>query len=392
MRNSSSFSHSRRCAALAWLLTGWPLVAAAQSTAVPSGHSAPACLPATTPRTGIPRIPATIEPPGTVAPIVRPLENLTPLSPPPAAMTELPAVPTIATGPSTDIEDRIRELRGKLTRRPPAAEQIPQPPAASPPAPMTPADSAAPSDAVFPRPSDVPPSPPPIPSEGGDPLARPPGVPLGEQPAKVVPAPAPQQSITAHSLKGLDRAGTTLEPPPPPPVVDEGGRGLFPGRSAGAGSPVVPPSPPVTEINSSSISALSIPVEILRSPIDHISLADNLYAAKSYGLALEAYQAAAKASISPPDRRWANFQTANCYRLLGQPAEAERQYRRLAGDRDGGQFSELSRWWLQSMDQKSQLSAQLEQLRGAMESANAAAAAAAGIVQEAPSARSLPRP
>lgn len=145
----------------------------------------------------------------------------------------------------------------------------------------------------------------------------------------------------------------------------------------------------MTEINASSISALSIPVEILRSPIDHIALADNLYAAKSYGLALEAYQAAVKANVSPHARRWASFQVANCYRLLGQPAEAERQYRRLAGDRDGGQFSELSRWWLQSMDQKSQLSAQLEQLRGAMQSARAAAE---GLDQETPRASSLTQP
>lgn len=387
LRSRCSGSH----ALLAGMLAAWPLVAAAQPSPVTHSQRLPHCLPSTPSQGGIPRIPATLEPPGTVAPIVRPFEDLSPLPAPPAAMTELPAVPLIESGRTDAIEDRIRELRGRLTRTALTSRDTPSRVSDSTPPSAKPTEATSPPAASPSNPMDSPP--PPIPSEKSDPLANPPPVPIGAVPkGPVHPAPGAQQSITAHRVNGLDPATTNLTPPAPPPVSDDSGPGLLPARGAGQESLGSPPAPPVTEINLSTLSALSIPVEILRSPIDHIALADNLYAAKSYGLALEAYQAAAKASVAPPARRWASFQVANCYRLLGQPAEAERQYRRLAGDRDGGQFSDLSRWWLQSMDQKSQLSAQLEQVQGAMQSASAAATAAAGPDQENSRVRPLSQP
>jgi len=249
-------------------------------------------------------------------------------------------------GRTDAIDERIRELRSRLTRPAPFPGKV---------------EPSAPA-AVGTQPSASPTAPP-APGLGTgattDLLADPPATPLGNDPTR---PPAPQQSISPHAI-GLDPAKTSLIPPAPPLLQETVTPNPF--RTSGPGT--TPPVPPVTEINSTAMSALSIPVEILRSPIDHIALADNLYAARSYGLALEAYQAAAKLSGPAAPRRWAAFQVANCHRHLGQTAEAERQYRRVAGDRDAGQFTDLAKWWLQAMEQRSQLTSQLTQLKSSLE-------------------------
>lgn len=326
--------------------------------------SAPNCLPTS------PRIPATLQPAGTIAPIVQPFADLPPNPEPPPALSQMAPVPTMNQGRTAEIDERIRELRSRLTRPAtvtsttrPVAPPIPMgnPATATEPVP-NPATTVASDPASGPTappvtsyPATPPPPPPPGLENGAADLLA---APLGSEP----PVPAPQQSISPRST-GLDATKTNLMPPAPPPLGDAGGTNPF-----RAGAPgVVPPNPSASEIHSGSLSALSIPVEILRSPIDHVALADNLYAAKSYGLALEAYQAAAKATGPAALRRWANFQVANCYRHLGQTGEAERQYRRVAGDRDAGQLTDYAKWWLQAMEQRTQLTSQINQLKTSLE-------------------------
>lgn len=330
--------------------------------------SAPNCLPTS------PRIPATLQPAGTIAPIVQPFADLPPNPEPPPALSQMAPVPEMNQGRTAEIDERIRELRSRLTR-PASATPMTRPavpavpmgnpatatePAANPAATIAPGPASGPTPppaAAYP--ATVPPPPPPGLEAGpADLLTEPPAAPIGSDPA----VPAPQQSISPRST-GLDPAKTNLIPPAPPPLGDAGGTNPFRPGIPG----VVPPNPSASEIHSGSLSALSIPVEILRSPIDHIALADNLYAARSYGLALEAYQSAAKATGPAASRRWANFQIANCYRHLGQSGEAERQYRRVAGDRDAGQLTDYAKWWLQAMEQRTQLTSQLNQLKTSLE-------------------------
>lgn len=338
---------------LALQLNGGP------SAQAQSPLSPPACVPT------YPRIPATLAPPGTIAPIVQPFADLPPNPDPPPPLSQMAPVPTTGPGRTAEIDERIRELRSRLTRSTPATAPKPQPePAPAPTSlPMNPAATALPATG---NPAAVPA--PPAPGLGTgttDLLTEPPVAPLGSDPAAPAAppsSPAPQQSISPRSI-GLDPSKTALIPPAPPPLGDAGSPN--PSRPGAPGA--VPPVPSATEINSTSLSALSIPVEILRSPIDHVALADNLYAARSYGLALEAYQAAAKGTGPAASRRWANFQVANCYRHLGQTGEAERQYRRVAGDKDAGQLNDYAKWWLQAMEQRSQLSSQLSQLKTSLE-------------------------
>lgn len=77
-------------------------------------------------------------------------------------------------------------------------------------------------------------------------------------------------------------------------------------------------------------------------------------------MALEAYRGVEASAATARTKSWASFQVANCLRQLGQVAEAEKQYRRVAGDSVSGEFGELSKWWLGSLEQKRQLQSRLE--------------------------------
>lgn len=96
------------------------------------------------------------------------------------------------------------------------------------------------------------------------------------------------------------------------------------------------------------------------SPIDRVSLANNLYVVGEFGLALKMYESIVGASLSADDENWIRLQIAGCLRKLGRRAEAQQKYRQLAAKPEAGQINELARWWLQQMNERTALEEDLK--------------------------------
>lgn len=96
------------------------------------------------------------------------------------------------------------------------------------------------------------------------------------------------------------------------------------------------------------------------SPIDRVSLANNLYVVGEFGLALKMYESIDGASLSADDENWIRLQIAGCLRKLGRRAEAQQKYRQLAAKPEAGQINELARWWLQQMNERTALEEDLK--------------------------------
>lgn len=96
------------------------------------------------------------------------------------------------------------------------------------------------------------------------------------------------------------------------------------------------------------------------SPIDRVSLANNLYVVGEFGLALRMYESIDGTSLSADDENWVRLQIAGCLRKLGRRAEAQQKYRQLAAKPEAGQINELARWWLQQMNERTALEEDLK--------------------------------
>ncbi len=81
--------------------------------------------------------------------------------------------------------------------------------------------------------------------------------------------------------------------------------------------------------------ASRLPAEPLTDEtVDREALADNLFGAGEFGLALQVYD---KLLRDPPDRSdpvWFKYQIASCYRNLDEFSQAEKFYRMVAGEKD----------------------------------------------------------
>jgi tetratricopeptide (TPR) repeat protein len=91
-----------------------------------------------------------------------------------------------------------------------------------------------------------------------------------------------------------------------------------------------------------------------------MALADNLYGAGRYDIALPIYQALAAGSLGANEQAWVQYQVGGCHRWLGQLDQAERQYRlviSLAGDDPLGGYS---RWWLDSLTKRKRVQEELK--------------------------------
>jgi hypothetical protein len=262
-------------------------------------------------------IPNTIQPPGVIAPIVNDA-NTAPAPVPDLKIPEipsLPAVPALSGGNYDELETRIRAIQDRIKQNIAAQASRPKPKPPTPPQPMEEPARHAPEPTHAPQQEVATPTPPPTPA--GDPPT----------PTSVSVKPAADQNPPHH--------------PAPTHVVE----------------------PKTVKPLDTSLSSVAIPPEILRSPLDKIAMADNLYAAGSVELALSAYQSAADSKGQPAQTRWAEYQIANCLRRLGRMADAEKQYRKIAASRDGGEFIELSKWWLDSLSQRAALVRQLDQIK-----------------------------
>lgn len=309
--------------------------------------NAPPCIPFSTP------IPAgLLTPPKLETPVPAPVPEVpveavpieTPAKPRvavPQVSAELTGTPTLVPSQYDAIDARIRELRSRIKRaEAPLTLPVPMIAPAAPPT----------ADVTVTTPDLVVPMNPDHPQVVPDATL--------EAPSSISPA-APQTSIPAQS-SDPHQDSVLLAPHREPDHADPHS------PLAATTAPLLKPSTALAETSESLSSSMLIPVEILRSPLDQIALADSLYAARSFTLAVEAYRAAEKSPPHLAGRRWASFQVANCLRQAGQIAEAEKQYRRVAGDRDAGESAELAKWWLHALEQKGQLSAQLTSIQSAL--------------------------
>ncbi len=98
--------------------------------------------------------------------------------------------------------------------------------------------------------------------------------------------------------------------------------------------------------------------------IDHLGLANNLFAVGQFELSLEIYQKVDPSTVSPQQQFWVEYQQASCLRRLGRSAEASNKYRRLADKPEAGSLSELARWWVTTLEHKRQLEKKLAEQPG----------------------------
>jgi hypothetical protein len=67
-------------------------------------------------------------------------------------------------------------------------------------------------------------------------------------------------------------------------------------------------------------------------------------------MALEMYQLSAGTDLTAPQHFWVEYQTANCLRRLGNPAEASNRYRKLADHPEAGWLSQQAYWWVETLE------------------------------------------
>ena len=93
-----------------------------------------------------------------------------------------------------------------------------------------------------------------------------------------------------------------------------------------------------------------------------MALADNLYGAGKYDLALPIYHTLSAGTLAAGEQAWVHYQIAGCHRWLEEMDDAERHYRlviSLAGDDPLGEYS---RWWLDTISKRKQLQQDLKDI------------------------------
>lgn len=121
-----------------------------------------------------------------------------------------------------------------------------------------------------------------------------------------------------------------------------------------------------TETPPPAESAVTNPAEsgssVVEGAIDRLALANSLFGAGEYELALRALKEIPAKSLAREDKIWAEYLQACCRRKQGQVAEAQKIYRRLLAEPDVGWVGELSRWWLDHLDARARLAADSQNL------------------------------
>ena len=134
--------------------------------------------------------------------------------------------------------------------------------------------------------------------------------------------------------------------------------------SVGAMDPKEEETDPPKSIFADAMDATTV----IDGPVDRIGLADNLYALGELTIALEMYEQVDAKKVKPEEAYWVMFQRACCHRRLGQLEEAQKVYRRLAGQEPAGWLAKTARWWLDQMDTRAAIKASLETQTAAVES------------------------
>lgn len=103
------------------------------------------------------------------------------------------------------------------------------------------------------------------------------------------------------------------------------------------------------------------PKAVTPAAVDRQSLADSLFGTGEYRLALATYRQLIREENGSAEKSiWLRFQTANCYRHLGELQRAETYYREVAADRRDVFISGMAKWWLEHLEERKKLAARIE--------------------------------
>jgi hypothetical protein len=97
-------------------------------------------------------------------------------------------------------------------------------------------------------------------------------------------------------------------------------------------------------------------------PVDRLSLATSLFGTGEYEVCLQLLELLDGQSLNQEDGRWAAYLGACCHRKLGNIPEAQKRFRQLVADKESGWTGELSRWWLDHLEERARLAADLTRL------------------------------
>ena len=227
------------------------------------------------------------------------------------------------------LEDRIHKLKSKLENPPPL-----------------PAAEAGPSLRIEPQVVVQEPSPSDKPHPSTNPWPVQPPVLVDLEPA---PSPQPVQPPEPAPQPTVEQPTPPPDSPRPLPPV--------PAQETPIPTPAASDIPPSRED-----SPLTLPSELLDQAIDRQRMGNNLYAIGAHELALMNYEMMLRQPLGPDEAQWVQFQVANCQRHLGQIAQAQKAYRRVAGETSEEWLGQMSRWWLKELDDREQLQRRVAEL------------------------------
>ena len=114
-----------------------------------------------------------------------------------------------------------------------------------------------------------------------------------------------------------------------------------------------PPDEPIVEA-----------IAVTDAPVDRMSLANNLYGAGEYELALKSYQELETLDNLPPqDKVWIQYQIGSCHHRLGDTSAAQRSFRRVAAVEQQSHWGKHARWWLHTNERTNRLQSHFEQFQ-----------------------------
>ena len=131
------------------------------------------------------------------------------------------------------------------------------------------------------------------------------------------------------------------------------GAGEPPERAAGDDEPVDEPTTPAPEL-------------VTHSTVDKRALADNLFGAGEYKLAVEIYQEMLGNKPSLEEETWYRYQMATAYRHLGNVERSATYYREVVSAETNEFLAENAKWWLSVLEQRQSTDARLSNLSSAL--------------------------
>lgn len=175
-----------------------------------------------------------------------------------------------------------------------------------------------------------------------------------------VPVPPEEHGLAPHDAPA---------PEQPSPRPDRHGKAHH-GETASPGRTTDPPAPDERHAANSNAHPGDNSGDVAGARVNRLALGDSLFASGQTDLALQAYDSIEQRRLPAADRHWIQYQIANCHRRLGDTAEAEKRYRKLAGLIDGGWYAEHARWWLDAISTRTALERELAMIQRTVKTIN----------------------